>query len=98
MKGWVKPPSARATPAQAGALGHLVKGADGADIDAAVHAAAAGQPVFGAAPAGRPRTWFVSPPQDGPFPELTARERDILDHLAAGLSNAAIGRCPHLSG
>ncbi|MFE7235538.1 LuxR C-terminal-related transcriptional regulator [Streptomyces sp. NPDC057596] len=40
----------------------------------------------------------MSPPQDGPFPELTARERDILDHLAAGLSNAAIGRCPHLSG
>ncbi|MGW2763513.1 response regulator [Streptomyces sp. NPDC001275] len=84
---------------QAGALGYLVKGADGADIVAAVHAAAAGQPVFGAALADRLRTWFVSPPpQDGPFPELTARERDILDHLAAGLSNAEIGRRLHLSG
>ncbi|MGW3511705.1 response regulator [Streptomyces sp. NPDC000994] len=84
---------------QAGALGYLVKGADGADIVAAIHAAAAGQPVFGAALAGRLRTWFVSPPpQDGPFPELTARERDILDHLAAGLSNAEIGRRLHLSG
>lgn len=84
---------------QAGALGYLVKGADGADIVAAIHAAAAGQPVFGAALAGRLRTWFVSPPpQHGPFPELTARERDILDHLAAGLSNAEIGRRLHLSG
>jgi DNA-binding NarL/FixJ family response regulator len=84
---------------QAGALGYLVKGADGADIVAAIHAAAAGQPVFGAALAGRLRTWFVSPPpQDGPFPELTARERDILDHLAAGLSNAEIGQRLHLSG
>ncbi|PJM97777.1 DNA-binding response regulator [Streptomyces sp. CB01373] len=84
---------------QAGALGYLVKGADGADIVAAIHAAAAGQPVFGAALAGRLRTWFVSPPpQDGPFPELTAREREILDHLAAGLSNAEIGRRLHLSG
>ncbi|MEU7381648.1 MULTISPECIES: response regulator transcription factor [unclassified Streptomyces] len=84
---------------QAGALGYLVKGADGADIVAAIHAAAAGQPVFGAALAGRLRTWFVSPPpQDGPFPELTAREREILDQLAAGLSNAEIGRRLHLSG
>ncbi|MGX4688777.1 LuxR C-terminal-related transcriptional regulator [Streptomyces sp. JNUCC 63] len=84
---------------QAGALGYLVKGADGADIVAAIHAAAAGQPVFGAALAGRLRTWFASPPpQNDPFPELTSREHDILDHLAAGLSNAEIGRRLHLSG
>ncbi|MFD8725633.1 response regulator [Streptomyces sp. NPDC059629] len=83
---------------RAGALGYLVKGADGADIVAAIHAAAAGQPVFGAALASRLRTWFASPPpQDGPFPELTSRERDILDHLAAGLSNAEIGQHLHLS-
>ncbi|MFF9123994.1 response regulator [Streptomyces sp. NPDC014889] len=84
---------------RAGALGYLVKGAEGADIVAAIHAAAAGQPIFGAALAGRLRTWFVSPPpQDSPFPELTVREREILDHLAAGLSNAEIGRRLHLSG
>ncbi|MEV0269743.1 response regulator transcription factor [Hamadaea sp. NPDC050747] len=83
---------------QAGALGYLVKGADGADILAAVHAAAAGQPVFGAALAGRLRTWFAAPPpQAGPFPQLTSRELDILDHLAAGLSNVEIGRNLHLS-
>ncbi|MER6984808.1 response regulator transcription factor, partial [Streptomyces carpinensis] len=38
---------------QTGALGYLVKVVDGADIAAAIHAAAAGQPVFGAALAGR---------------------------------------------
>ena len=32
-----------------------------------------------------------------PFPELTDRERDVLDHLAAGHSNAAIGDRLHLS-
>ncbi|MER7001991.1 response regulator transcription factor [Dactylosporangium sp. NPDC000555] len=84
---------------RAGALGYLVKGAGGTDIVAAIHAAAAGQPVFGAALATRLRTWFAAPPaQEGPFPELTARERDILDHLAAGLSNAEIGQRLHLSG
>jgi len=84
---------------QAGAIGYLVKGADGNDIIAAVHAAATGQPVFGAGLAGRLRTWFAAPPaQDGPFPELTTREREILDHLAAGLSNAEIGQRLHLSG
>lgn len=83
---------------RAGALGYLVKGADGADIVAAVHAAASGQPVFGAALAGRLRSWFAEPPQEhAPFPQLTARERDILDHLAAGLSNAEIGQRLHLS-
>jgi DNA-binding NarL/FixJ family response regulator len=32
-----------------------------------------------------------------PFPQLTPREREILDHLAAGLSNGEIGRLLHLS-
>ena len=62
---------------QAGATGYLVKGADGSDIVAAVHAAAAGQPVFGAAlartstglvrAARRPRTHRSpsSPPGNG---------------------------------
>ena len=84
---------------QAGAIGYIVKGADGADIVAAVHAAASGQPVFGAALAGRLRSWFAAPPPKAtPFPQLTSRERDILDHLAAGLSNAEIGQRLHLSG
>jgi DNA-binding NarL/FixJ family response regulator len=76
----------------AGASGYLLKGADGADIVAAVRAAAAGQAVFGAVLAARLRTWFAGPRQEEqPFPELTDRERDILDGVAAGLSNTEIG-------
>lgn len=83
---------------RAGATGYLVKGADGADIVAAVRAVAAGQPVFGAALAGRLRRWFATPPpRDTPFPQLSPRELEILDRLAAGLSNADIGRLLHLS-
>jgi DNA-binding NarL/FixJ family response regulator len=78
----------------AGAAGYLLKGADGADIIAAVRAAAAGQAVFGAALAQRLRTWFTAGPrpQATPFPQLTEREREILDGVAAGLSNAQIGQ------
>ena len=77
----------------AGAAGYLLKGADGADIVAAVRAAAAGQAVFGAALAKRLPGWFRqgATGRQGPFPELTGRERDILDGVAAGLTNAEIG-------
>jgi DNA-binding NarL/FixJ family response regulator len=83
----------------AGAVGYLLKGADGADIVAAVRAAAAGQAVFGAALAQRQRTWFAVGPQPPatPFPQLTEREREILDGVAAGLSNAQIGQQMFLS-
>ena len=68
----------------AGAAGYLLKGADGADIVAAVRAATAGQAVFGAALARRLQAWFASPGgRDLPFPELTGREREILDGVAA---------------
>ncbi|HSV40116.1 MAG TPA: response regulator transcription factor [Nocardioidaceae bacterium] len=78
----------------AGAAGYLLKGSDGADIVAAVQAAATGQAVFGAALAKRMQTWFArsaARPEQQPFPELTERERDILDGVAAGLANAEIG-------
>jgi DNA-binding NarL/FixJ family response regulator len=83
----------------AGAAGYLLKGADGADIVAAVRAAATGQAVFGAALAQRLRTWFAAGPQPQatPFPQLTEREREILDGVAAGLSNAQIGQQMFLS-
>ena len=83
----------------AGAAGYLLKGADGADIIAAVRSAAAGQAVFGAALAQRLRSWFAAGPrpQASPFPQLTQREREILDGVAAGLTNAQIGQQMFLS-
>jgi len=83
----------------AGAAGYLLKGADGADIIAAVRAAAAGQAVFGAALARRLRDWFGRPPavRQAPFPNLTDREREILDAVAAGLTNTEIGAKLYLS-
>ena len=82
----------------AGAVGYLLKGAAGADIVTAVRAASVGQAVFGAALAQRLRTWFTRGPQAAdPFPQLTVREREILDGVAAGLTNAQIGQQMFLS-
>lgn len=83
----------------AGAVGYLLKGADGEDILAAVRSAAAGQAVFGAAIAHRLQAFFASAPtrSSAAFPELTDRERAILDRLAAGLTNVEIGRALFLS-
>jgi DNA-binding NarL/FixJ family response regulator len=77
----------------AGASGYLLKGSDGTDIVAAVRAAAAGQAVFGPALAKRLGGWFEHNParQNVPFPELTDRERDILNGVASGLTNSDIG-------
>jgi DNA-binding NarL/FixJ family response regulator len=84
---------------RAGAVGYLLKGADGADIVAAVRAAAGGQAVFGAALAKRLQSWFAragSNPEQA-FPGLTEREREILDGVAAGLTNHEIGGALFLS-
>lgn len=78
----------------AGASGYLLKGADGGDIVAALRAAAAGQAVFGVTLALRLKEWFQRPTSKDPtlpFPELSEREREILDGVAAGLTNAEIG-------
>lgn len=78
---------------KAGASGYLLKGAEGDDILAAVRAAAAGQTVFGPGLAERLKGWLSGVPAGGssPFPDLTPRELEILDVLAAGLSNFEIG-------
>ena len=83
----------------AGASGYLLKGSDGEDIVTAVRAAGTGQAVFGAALARRMQSWFANVPssQEKPFPQLTDRERAILDGVAAGLSNAQIGQRLFLS-
>lgn len=75
-----------------GASGYLLKGADGADIVTAIRAAAAGQAVFGPALAQRMQSWFGRRPASAdPFPQLTNREREILDAVSAGMTNTDIG-------
>ena len=76
---------------RAGARGYLVKGAEQEEIERAIRGVAAGEAIFGPGVAQRVLGFFSSPPATAePFPELSAREREILDLLAAGLPNAAI--------
>ena len=77
---------------RAGARGYLVKGADRHEIARALATVASGELVFGAALARRVLTWFATADTTrmAPFPELTDREREVLDLLAQGLTNAAI--------
>jgi DNA-binding NarL/FixJ family response regulator len=91
------------TAMQAGARGYLLKGAEQGEIVAAIRAVAAGQAIFGPGVAARVLGYFATPPAvpaadvAAPFPELTERERDILDLLAAGRRTAAIAEDLHLS-
>jgi DNA-binding NarL/FixJ family response regulator len=76
---------------RAGARGYLVKGAEQEEIGRAIHAVAAGEAIFGPGVAQRVLRYFSTPPPKvDPFPQLTAREREILDLLARTMSNAAI--------
>jgi DNA-binding NarL/FixJ family response regulator len=80
---------------RAGARGYLVKGAEQDEIARAVRAVASGELIFGPAVASRVAGFFATPrtapTAARPFPQLTTREREILDLLAGGMSNAAIG-------
>ncbi len=77
---------------RAGAHGYLVKGAEQEEITRAIRAVAAGEAIFGPEVATRVLELVTRGPQhEAPFPTLSARERDVLDLLARGLSNAAIG-------
>ena len=87
---------------RAGASGYLLKGSSAAEVQNAVRAAAAGGMVFGAALADRVATYFASARPGAqaaePFPDLSDRERTVLDLLAAGKSNDAIARELFVSG
>ena len=77
---------------RAGARGYLLKGASRAELLRAIHAAAAGEALFGAAIARRMMAYFgrPAPAAAPPFPELTGREHQILELVAAGRSNTDI--------
>jgi DNA-binding NarL/FixJ family response regulator len=79
---------------QAGARGYVLKGAQRAELVRAIRAVAAGDAIFGPAVARRLVAYFARPPRPNTdpaaFPELTEREREILELIAQGRSNAAI--------
>lgn len=77
---------------RAGARGYLLKGAAGEETVRAIRAVADGEAIFSPSVARRVIQYFQAPPVSQPqiFPELTDREREVLDVIAQGLTNAAI--------
>jgi DNA-binding NarL/FixJ family response regulator len=84
---------------RAGARGYLLKGAEQEEIVRALNTVQAGGVVFGASLAARIARVFDSPVAAAPaaFPELTEREREILDRIAAGDNNAKVAADLYLS-
>jgi DNA-binding NarL/FixJ family response regulator len=78
---------------RAGAHGYVLKGAPRDELRTAVVAVASGQSVFGAGIAGRVRDLLLTGHSaTDPFPELTRRERHVLDLLVEGRAVPAIAR------
>jgi DNA-binding NarL/FixJ family response regulator len=88
----------------AGARGYILKGADKAEVTKTIRAIAAGEALFGQAIATRLTAFFqqagASKRTDGlaPFPDLTEREREVLQRIAAGENNQQIAQQLHISG
>ena len=81
---------------RAGARGYLVKGADGAEILGAVRTVVAGGAVYGGTVARRIVSFYSGGAEQSPteraFPQLTPREREVLELLAVGCRNHEIAR------
>jgi len=77
---------------RAGARGYVLKGADQEEMLRVIRAVAQGEALFSAPIAARLMNFFAAPQPAQPFPELTEREREALNLIAQGRSNADIAR------
>jgi DNA-binding NarL/FixJ family response regulator len=78
---------------RAGARGYVLKGANRDELKAAVRSAAAGQAVFGPGVAARVLHRMTRPVDvETEFPQLTPRERAVLELMVADLAPPAIAR------
>jgi DNA-binding NarL/FixJ family response regulator len=78
---------------RAGARGYVLKGTNQAQILHAVHAVSAGGAAFGPSVAERMLGQLTGAARGGsapPFPQLSDREREVLDLIAQGQSNQRI--------
>jgi len=76
-----------------GARGYVLKGADAEEVMRVLRAVAQGEAHFGPEIARRLMNFFSAPkpaPPSEQFPELTAREVEILDLIARGMDNQEI--------
>jgi DNA-binding NarL/FixJ family response regulator len=84
---------------RAGARGYLLKGAEPDELVRAVQAVARGEAIFGQSIAAQVLRYFNGlNASTVSFPELTAREREVLELIAAGRSNSEIAQVLSLSG
>jgi DNA-binding NarL/FixJ family response regulator len=75
---------------RAGASGYLLKDAESDDIARAIKAVARGDAIFGPAIARRLAAFFQGsrlPRSPAAFPDLTARETEVLDLISRGMTN-----------
>ena len=74
---------------RAGARGYILKGADQDDMVRTIMAVARGEALFGSSIATRIMDYFNQPHPavSKAFPELTPREREVLEFIAQGMNN-----------
>lgn len=86
---------------RAGAKGYLLKDAGHEEVAGAVRAVVSGQAVFGPGIAARMLDYLAQGPRPDeaayPFPQMTPREREILELLAAGRRTGDIATLLFLS-